>query len=82
MGDEDALFNLKQKFAKRPTHAAVLRNYEFVTMTITSLKEQLERQIAEREALYTYLFEQKTFLTRVRPSVEQLEYRHTLARIR
>ena len=63
MGDEDALFNLKQNFAKRPTHAAVLRNYKFITMTITSLKEQLEQQIAEREVLYTYLFEQKTFLT-------------------
>ena len=79
MGDEDALFDLKQKFAQRPTHAAVLRNYEFIMMTINSLKEQLERQTEEREALYTYLFEQKTFLTRVRPIVEQ--YQHKLARI-
>ena len=65
MGDEDALFNLKRRFAQRPTHAAVLRNYEFITMTINSLKEQLDRQTAEREALYTYLFEQQTFHTRV-----------------
>ena len=65
MGDKDALFDLKRKFAKRPTHAAVLRNYEFITMTMNSLKEQLERQTEEREALYTYLFRQKTFLTRV-----------------
>ena len=79
MGDENALFDLKQKFAKRPTHAAILINYEFITMTINSLKEQLERQTAEHEALYTYLFEQKTFLTQVRPIIEQ--YRHKLARI-
>ena len=80
MGDEDTLFDLKRKFAKRPTHAAVLQNYEFITMTIDSLKEQLERQTAERQALYNYLFEQQTFRTRVRPIVEQ--YRHKLARIR
>ena len=79
MGDKDALFNLKQKFAQRPTHAAVLRNYEFITMTINSLKEQLEQQTEEREVLYTYLFRQKTFLTRVRPIVEQ--YQHKFARI-
>ena len=78
MGDKDALFDLKRNFAKQPTHAAVLRNYEFVTMTIASLKEQLERQIAEQEALYTYLFEQKTFLTQVQPIVKQ--YQHKLAR--
>ena len=42
INDEDALFTLKQKFAKRPTLAAVLRNYEFVMMTITSLEQQLE----------------------------------------
>ena len=49
MGDEDTLFDLKRKFAQRPTHAAVLRNYEFITMTINSLKEQLERQTVERD---------------------------------
>ena len=79
MCDEDALFDLKRKFMKRPTHAAVLRNYEFITMTMKSLKEQLERQTAKREAIYTYLFGQITFLTRVRPIVKQ--YRHKLARI-
>ena len=80
ISDKDALFALKRKFTKQPTHAAVLRNYEFIMMTITSLEQQLERQIAEREALYEYLFEQKNFLTQVRPIVKQ--YRHKLAMIR
>ena len=80
MGDEDALFDLKRKFAQRPTHAAVLRSYEFITMTMNSLEEELERQTAERKALYDYLFGQQKFRTRVRPIVEQ--YRHKLARIR
>ena len=77
--DKDALFSIKQKFAKRPTHAAIMRNYQFITMTMASLEQELEQQRTEHEELYEYLFEQRNFHIQVWPIVKQ--YRHKLAMI-
>jgi len=62
---------------RRSSTAVVLREYQFLSTTIETLENELERHRDERRALYDALFENTKFRRRIRPIVET--YRHRLA---
>ena len=68
-----------RKFRNKPTSSAILRYYTFISHSITQLEEELERHQQEREILYDNLFASRTFKYKIRPIVEEEEYRHRRA---
>jgi len=62
---------------RRSSSAVILREYQFLSTSIETLENELERHQDERRALYDALFENTKFRRRIRPIVET--YRHRLA---
>ena len=78
--DPDMVDTIARRFTSKPTSTAVLRYYSFLSQNIEIIEQQLEQHHMEREAIYTHLFESRSFRTRIRPIVS--EWRHRQAQIR
>ena len=56
-------------FERHPTPSAILRYYSFLSQSISTLEEELERHQLEREQIFNILMDSKTFRRQIRPLV-------------
>ena len=68
--DEYTLEKIERKFRRRPNDHALLRYYNFLSITVDELELSLERAQMERESIHNHLFESRKFYTRIRPLIE------------
>jgi len=78
--DPDLLQTISRSFAQKRTTTAVLRYYNFLSSSIAALEEELERHQQERETIYDYLFESRSFTNRLQPIVSEYRHRRALHR--
>ena len=78
--DPDLLQTISRKFAQKRTTTAVLRYYNFLSSSIATLEEELERHQQERETIYDHLFESQSFTNRLQPIVSEYRHRRALHR--
>ena len=69
--EPDSLHSIARKFTSKPTSTAILRQYKFLSQSIAQLEEELERHHMEREVIYTHLFDNRSFQTRICPIVDK-----------
>ena len=68
--DEYTLEKIERKFRRRPNDHALLRYYNFLSITVDELELSLERAQTERESIHDHLFESRKFYTRIRLLIE------------
>ena len=78
--DPNLLETISKSFAQKRTTTAVLRYYNFLSSSIAGLEEELERHQQERETIYDYLFESRSFTNRLKPIVSEYRHRRALHR--
>ena len=76
--DEYTLEKIERKFRRRPNDHALLRYYNFLSITIDELELSLERAQMERESIHDHLFESRKFYTRIRPLIEDFRQRRAI----
>jgi hypothetical protein len=70
--------SIARSFASKPTSSTILRNYKFLSQSISRLKEELERHQKEWEVNYDHLFDNQSFQTRIHPIVDEHRQRQAL----
>ena len=71
---------IASKFNNKPTSSAILQYYNFLSRSIATLEEELERHQIEHEVLHNHLLESQTFRHRIRPIVGVYRHRCALKR--
>ena len=67
--DSDFQDEINRCFARRPASSAALRSYQHISETIARLKQELELQEEERDYLWEYLFNSRSFVGRIKPVI-------------
>ena len=60
---------ISRTFENHPTSIAILRYYSFLSQSIVTLEDKLERHQLEREQIFSSLMNSKTFRRRILPLV-------------
>ena len=67
-----------ESFKHHPTSTATLRHYTFLSQSIITLEQELERHQLEREQLFNHLMRSRMFRQKIQPIVTN--YRQTAPR--
>jgi hypothetical protein len=69
---------ISKSFENYPTSTATLRHYAFLSQSIVTLEEELERHQLEREQIFDHMMQSKLFRRKIQPIV--MKYRPTAPR--
>jgi hypothetical protein len=70
--------SVTKSFENYPTSTATLRHYAFISQSIVTLEEELERHQLEREEIFEYMMQSRLFRRKIQPIVTN--YRPTASR--
>ena len=74
----DMTLTVSKSFENYPTSTATLRHYAFLSQSIATLEEELERHQLEREHIFDHMMQSRLFRHKIRPIVTK--YRPTAPR--